>query len=307
MPVQHSAALDRGFRIQVNREGDPLFYNFDLDVRTAEVNMHFQHFHAFYELYIPLCPRAVHFLNGEPFALQAFDLVCIPPGMLHMTQYPEGDPCRRLIVRFSLPGDAEGLSDEYGLLLSPFRQGTPIYRFDPDIRAQLIRRLSDIAHLSCQADPLRNLRIHLAFLDLLTLLFHSRSQNLYINETAITPTEKKIYALTGYIHAHYAEPLSLEMLAQRFYMSSCYLSHQFRAVTGFTLTEYIHAARLRNVQALLLNTAMPVTDAALSCGFTSFSQFNRVFRKLVGMTPTEYRRQGRNAAATRSAAVPTRE
>ena len=307
MMIQNLALYEDQYAIHVNKEGDTLFYLFDYDVRSAEINMQFQHFHTFYELCVCLCPAATHFLEGKPYALQTFDIVGISPNVLHMTQYPEGDPCRRLIVRFSLPGDAEGLSDEYGLLLSPFRQGTPIYRFDPDIRAQLIRRLSDIAHLSCQADPLRNLRIHLAFLDLLTLLFRSRSQNQYVNETAITPTEKKIYALTGYIHAHYAEPLSLEMLAQRFYMSSCYLSHQFRAVTGFTLTEYIHAARLRNVQALLLNTAMPVTDAALSCGFTSFSQFNRVFRKYVGMTPTEYRRQGRNAAATRSAAVPARE
>ena len=46
-----------------------------------------------------------------------------------------------------------------------------------------------------------------------------------------------IYSVTSYIHAHYFEDLSLDTLAQKFYISSCYLSHQFKDVTGFTLTD----------------------------------------------------------------------
>ena len=297
MLVQNLAVFEQGRHIQVNHEGDPLFYDFDYDVRSAAVNMQFQHFHPFYELCIPLCSRATHFLEGEPYELQTFDMVCIPPNMLHMTQYPEGDPCKRLIVRFSLPQEAGGLSAERSALLSPFHQKTPIYRFTQETRAHLFRRLNDIVQLSQQPDPLQRLSIHLKFMSLLTVLYHSREKNQYVNETAMTPTERKIYALTGYIHVHYAESLSLEVLAQRFYMSSCYLSHQFKAVTGFTLTEYIHATRLRNVQALLINTGMPITEAALSCGFSSFSQFNRVFQKHLGMTPTEYRRRQRPRSA----------
>ena len=49
--------------------------------------------------------------------------------------------------------------------------------------------------------------------------------------------------------------------------------------------------RVRNVQAVLLRGDTPITEAALGCGFTSFSQFNRVFRKHIGMTPSEYRRR----------------
>ena len=49
--------------------------------------------------------------------------------------------------------------------------------------------------------------------------------------------------------------------------------------------------RVRNVQSLLINTDIPITDAALTCGFASFSQFNRVFRKHIGMAPSQYRKQ----------------
>ena len=61
--------------------------------------------------------------------------------------------------------------------------------------------------------------------------------------------------------------------------------------TGFTLTDYIQMTRVRNVQSLLINTDIPITDAALTCGFTSFSQFNRVFRKHIGMAPSQFRKQ----------------
>ena len=109
----------------------------------------------------------------------------------------------------------------------------------------------------------------------------------------MTPTEKKIYAVASYIHTHYAEPLSLELLAQKFFIGSCYLSHQFKSITGFTLTDYIQMTRVRNLQSMLINTGIPITEAALSCGFTSFSQFNRVFQKHIGMAPSQYRKQNR--------------
>ncbi len=105
--------------------------------------------------------------------------------------------------------------------------------------------------------------------------------------------EEKIYSVTRYIHSHYSEELSLEGLSQQSYVSSCYLSRQFKAVTGFTLTDYIQMTRVRNVQAMLVNSDIAVAQAAIACGFSSFSQFNRVFRKHVGMSPSEYRRENR--------------
>ena len=102
---------------------------------------------------------------------------------------------------------------------------------------------------------------------------------------------RKMYTVSEYIHAHFTEPLTLEGLARQFYMSGYYLSHQFRQVTGFTLTDYIQMTRIRNVQTMLVNTDVPVTEAAFDCGFTSFSQFNRVFRKHIGMAPSQYRKK----------------
>lgn len=290
MLIQNLALYEDKYYIRINDENDPLFYFFDYDVRSADTNMQFQHFHTFYELCIPLCPNAVHFVEGKPYELQAFDIIGIPPNVLHQTQYPAGAPCKRLIIQLNLPRYVVGLSNEYEQLLNIFHQEVPIFRFDMELRKKLYQRLNDIYLLAPKKDPMRDLIIHQKFIEFLTLLFLNLEHNKYSNETEMTPLEKKVYSITGYIHTHYQDDLSLDFLSQRFGISNCYLSHQFKSVTGFTVTDYIQMTRIRNVQAMLINTQIPITEAAAPCGFNSFSQFNRVFRKHIGMSPSQYRK-----------------
>ncbi len=291
MLIQNLALYDDKYYIRVNEENDLLFYFFDYDVRSADINMQFQHFHTFYEMCILLCPNAVHFIEGKPHELQAFDIVAIPPNVLHKSQYPVGTPCKRLIIQFNLPRSVPGLSNEYEQLLSIFHSSVPIFRFDSDLKSKLFRKLNEIFLLAPKTDSMRNLIIHQKFVEFLTLLFLNHRSNKYSDETELSSMEKKIYSITSFIHSHFSEELTLESLSEQFCISSSYLSHQFKNVTGFTVTDYIQMTRIRNVQALLINTKIPITEVCGPCGFNSFSQFNRVFRKHIGMSPSSYRKQ----------------
>ncbi len=126
MLIQNLALYQDKYYIRVNEENDTIFYFFDYDARSAEINMQFQHFHTFYEICVLLCPSTTHFVEGEPYELQAFDIIGIPPNTLHKTQYPAGTPCKRLIIQFNLPRNVTGLSNEYERLLSMFHQSVPI-------------------------------------------------------------------------------------------------------------------------------------------------------------------------------------
>ena len=64
MLIQNLALYEDQYFIRVNHENDSLFYFFDYDVRSAEINMQFQHFHTFYELCVMLEPNTKHFLEG---------------------------------------------------------------------------------------------------------------------------------------------------------------------------------------------------------------------------------------------------
>lgn len=294
MLIQNLAFYQDKYFIRVNEENDTIFYFFDYDVRSAEINMQFQHFHTFYELCILLCPNAIHFIEGIPYEIQTFDIVGISPNRLHKTQYPSGTPCKRLIIQFNMPAHASGLSNEYEELLSIFNRDVPIFRFDSELQKRLYRKLNDIYQLAPKKDPMRNLIIHQKFIEFLILLFLNQGSNIYSNETKLTELEQKVYSVAAYIHAHYPEEISMEFLSRHFGISSSYLSHKFKQATGFSVTDYIQMTRIRNVQALLLNTKMPITEMAEPCGFNCFSQFNRVFRKHIGMSPSQYRKQSQS-------------
>ena len=291
MALPNLVLYEDKYYIRVNEENDTIFYFFDYDVRSANINMVFEHFHTFYELCIPLCPNAVHFIEGIPYEIRALDIVGISPNRLHKTQYPAGKPCKRLIIQFNIPPQTAGLSNEYGQLLGLFNREVPIFRFEPELQKHLYGKLNDIYRLAPKNDPMRNLIIHMKFVEFLILLFLNRDSSIYSNQAELSDLEKKVYAVAGFIHAHYPEELSLDSLAEEFCISPSYLSRRFKQVTGFSVTDYIQMTRIRNVQALLVNTRIPITEVSAPCGFNCFSQFNRVFRKHIGMSPSLYRKQ----------------
>lgn len=94
-----------------------------------------------------------------------------------------------------------------------------------------------------------------------------------------------------YIDLHFAEPLSLEDLAQRFFISPSHLSHEFRKWTGYSPKHYIVLSRLSNARRLLLTSDASVGDIAVRCGFHDVNNFIRAFRQETGATPAVYRKQ----------------
>lgn len=93
----------------------------------------------------------------------------------------------------------------------------------------------------------------------------------------------------NYIDFYYGTDLSLDNLARICSVSKSYLSVLFRKETGITITEYINQTRIRESIALLNTTGMPIGDIAAHCGFPDANYFSRIFRKLQGQSPRQYR------------------
>ncbi len=275
--------------IHVNTPSDPLFYYFDYDERSYSINMEFQHFHDFYEIHILLDAKATHTIEGNLYAIQQFDIVLLKPSLLHKTQYPEGPPHKRLIINFAMPREVEGLTSGYEAIFSVFDQSIPIFRFSEKIQKNIFCYINDIFKLSLGSSPHNSVAIHCKFTEFLCALYLNQHNNSYVPQAIGDSITQKIYSITSYIHNNFREELPLESLSKMFYLSSYYLSHQFKKVTGFTLTSYIQMTRIRNAQLLLMNSDLKITVIAEQCGFTSFSQFNRIFNKFNEMSPSAYR------------------
>jgi AraC-like DNA-binding protein len=92
-----------------------------------------------------------------------------------------------------------------------------------------------------------------------------------------------------FIAARHADQLSLTEVAQSVNMSAFYFCKSFKKATGMTFTDYLARVRVEKVKNLLLNPHKRVSEAAYEAGFQSLSQFNRVFRRIAGESPTIYR------------------
>jgi len=107
--------------------------------------------------------------------------------------------------------------------------------------------------------------------------------------TSVTAEPPAVNKARAFIAEHLGEPMSLEQVARAASMSAFYFCKVFKAATGLTFTDYIARARIEKTKQLLLHPHTRISEAAFEAGFQSLSQFNRVFRRVAGESPTTYR------------------
>ncbi len=93
----------------------------------------------------------------------------------------------------------------------------------------------------------------------------------------------------AFIAANQDDALSLGIVARAVNMSAFYFCRTFRRATGISFTDYLARVRIEKARNLLLNPHKRISEVAFEVGFQSLSQFNRVFRKIAGQSPTAYR------------------
>lgn len=104
---------------------------------------------------------------------------------------------------------------------------------------------------------------------------------------ADTSSVQFVSPIIDYINTHYHEPLSLDMLADRFFVSKYHLSHEFNRQMGISLYRYIQKKRLMIARQLLSQGKKP-NEVFRMCGFGDYTCFYRAFRAEYGIAPKEY-------------------
>jgi len=94
-----------------------------------------------------------------------------------------------------------------------------------------------------------------------------------------------------FIQENQSEDLSLGQVAEAVNTSTFYFCKLFKKVTGINFTDYLSRIRIEKSKNLLLNPNLRVSEIAFEVGFQSLTHFNRVFKRILGQSPTEYRAQ----------------
>lgn len=109
-------------------------------------------------------------------------------------------------------------------------------------------------------------------------------------DRSMSSSRNEVAAVKNYIYQHYEEDLNLEMLAEKVYLSSGYLSFIFKKETGMNLNRYIRVFRMEKAKELLCSTNMKVAQVSERVGFANVSYFCRSFREYYGSSPESYRK-----------------
>ena len=147
--------------------------------------------------------------------------------------------------------------------------------------------LTDIYTLASSSDYIRDMRINGKLNDLLTLLMESSwHRGAHTN----APKKMDISSVKSFLDEHYKEKLSLESVAGHFFIDKHYLARLFKEKYGVTLVTYLQQVRITHAKRMLRFTDKSIEEIGLECGIGELNYFSRVFKKLEGVSPSEFRR-----------------
>lgn len=160
--------------------------------------------------------------------------------------------------------------------------------FHPESLSQFTNILTDLYNLASSSDYIRDMRINELLSSLLTLLME---QSWHPESKTVSRKRLELAEIKEYLDAHYTEKIVLEDLAERYYINKYYLTKIFKETYGSTISNYLIAMRITKAKQLLRFTDMTVDEVGSAVGMGDANYFSRMFRKVEGISPREYRKQ----------------
>lgn len=249
------------------------------------------HWHNAIELIYVVENSFVVFIDSKKYELEEKDIIFIPGDDIHEfeSETPTGT---RIFVNFELSG------------LSAYTDTDRLRTQLSDVR--VIRHGKSGIHRQVEEEILRMLREREAggaaqelyysarMLDILVLLIRSTPSRL--NMGNMKKSKKQIYGLEKinksfeYIEENYGEDFRLKDIAKAAGFSECYFSRLFKEITEKSFHQYISEYRIKKAEPLLMDPDYTVSEAAYAVGFSSLATFDRLFRKIKGCSPQEFRK-----------------
>lgn len=272
-------------RQEMQRLDFELQYKRDVDLSDVEL-----HHHDFFEIYFLMAGDVTYLVEGKIVHVMPGDLLLISPRELHQVCIrPEMSVYERYVLWVD-PQLIQRLSTERTDLflgLDPDRPGRGSQlRLKPEDRSR-IQNMLEALNLELRTDHYGSdlLRQSLIVQLLVTINRLVSMQGSRIYED--TGANHTVTQVMNYVNLHYNEPLSLDMLAEQFFVSKYHLSHEFNRIVGTSVYRYIQKKRLL-IARQLLSQGQKASDVSSACGFSDYAGFYRAFKAEYGMTPSEY-------------------
>ncbi len=248
------------------------------------------HHHDFYEVYFLVSGDVTYTIESRIYRVMPGDMLIISPRELHQVYIqPDMAPYERFVLWID-PKLLDGLSTEGTDLTRCFNASVKnfsnLLHLQPEQRTAVCTLMEDIQaeteSAGYGADLMRN-----SLLTRLMVLVNRIALQESIQQEDITYSSRVVADVINYVNLHYGEPLSLDGLAERFFVSKYHLSHEFNRHIGTSVYRYIQKKRLQIARQLLAQGQKP-NKVSAECGFGDYTGFYRAFKAEYGIAPREY-------------------
>ncbi len=241
------------------------------------------HYHDFYKVLIFLRGNVNYCVEGKTFSLSPYDIVLVGEGEIHRPIVLDDRDYERVIAYIS-PEFLESFSgtDLRLCFESVKAHDSNVVRI-PAVRSGEIRDIcAQLEELADDTEFGANLLLQAKFIEFMIRLNRAviNRNTEYIPKSA----NSKIQEITRYINENIKEELSIDAIANHFYLSRYHLMHLFKAGTGCTVHSYITQKRLLHARSLI-QSGKSVTEACYESGFKNYDSFLRSYKNSFGITP----------------------
>lgn len=249
-------------------------------VSTSHSEEFYLHCHDVYEIYYFISGDVSYLVEGREYRPATGSAFLFYPNIFHGFRVNSSQPYERCTLHFP----ASLLSPENAeLLLSPFQAGhTGGEVYYPDGKKYGLETC--FAQLFQAAQGEEDLRSMAVRLRLENLLLQALLMSRESRATLPRPVQPLAGEILSYINENLSQPMSLDSLAGRFFISKYQLGTLFKKATGTTVMDYIIRKRLAAARQLIAQ-GIHAGDAALRSGFGDYSVFFRAYKKVYGCAP----------------------
>ena len=237
--------------------------------------MHSHHYHSLYELYYLVSGKCNFFIDDKTYEVMAGDVVLIPEGVIHKTNYSAEEHSRILIEcspRF-IPDSVRARIAEMPYIYRNDMASKEVYSLLKKIEEE--HRRSDELTLE-------------ALYSLMKVLFFT----IVRNKNSIGIAESKnhmVESVAAYIKMNFNTDISLSAMAKEHFVSPEHLSRTFKRETGFGFNEFITLVRLQHAETMLkARDGKSISEIAYSCGFNDSNYFSDKFKRAYGISPLAF-------------------
>ncbi len=265
---------------------EPIYYRHK---DSSEQNSRF-HLHDCFEIFYLLEGRIDYFIEKDIYSMQAGDVIITNAQEIHMPAFQQGNKYERIVLQFDpflIQTFRNPRFNVLGCFLNRPKGKGNLRKLSVQERMELERVSWQMEQLPRGSEQGSDI-LKLIYLVELTVLLN----NAYAKEnTELTEGTTKNHELIGvldYIDENLTGCLQLDTLEHEFHVSKYHLSRRFKECFGSTIHEYITYKRLSLAKELLME-GMSVTNACMNSGFNDYSNFLKLFKRTVGLTPGQYR------------------